>query len=68
MIQLTINGKTQTLDNVSNIVELLQALSIPRDQVAVMLNGEVIRRADHATTPVHDGDAVEIITIVGGGC
>jgi sulfur carrier protein len=68
MITLTVNGKPQAFDNVSNIIQLLEALSIQRDQVAVMVNGDVIRRADHETTILHDGDSVEIITIVGGGC
>jgi sulfur carrier protein len=68
MITLTVNGKPQAFDNVSNIIQLLEALSIQRDQVAVMVNGDVIRRADHETTVLHDGDSVEIITIVGGGC
>jgi sulfur carrier protein len=68
MITLTVNGKPQAFDNVSNIIQLLEALSIQRDQVAVMVNGDVIRRSDHEATILHDGDSVEIITIVGGGC
>lgn len=68
MISLTVNGKPQTFENVSNVIELLDALNIQRDQVAVMVNGDVIRRADHPTTILHDGDSVEVITIVGGGC
>jgi len=68
MISLTVNGKPQMFDNVSNIIDLLDALKIQRDQVAVMVNGDVIRRADHQATVLHDGDSVEIITIVGGGC
>lgn len=68
MISLTVNGQPQSFENVRTIVELLNALEIQRDQVAVMVNGDVIRRADHESTLLHDGDAVEIITIVGGGC
>ncbi|MCX7625440.1 MAG: sulfur carrier protein ThiS [Candidatus Sumerlaeaceae bacterium] len=68
MISLTVNGKQQTFENVSTIVDLLNALNIQRDQVAVMVNGDVIRRADHESILLHDGDSVEIITIVGGGC
>ncbi len=68
MISLTVNGKPQTFENVTTIIDLLNALAIQRDQVAVMVNGDVIRRADHESTVLHDGDAVEIITIVGGGC
>jgi len=67
MMELTVNGKKQQFENVSNIIDLLNALEIQRDQVAVMVNGDVIRRADHPTTQLHDGDTVEIITIVGGG-
>lgn len=67
-MKLTVNGKNEIVsDEVRTIVDLLAALNIPREQVAVMLNGDVIRRADHEQTELHDGDTVEIITIVGGG-
>ena len=35
--------------------------------VAVALNGEVVRRADWACTPLSPGDQVEVLTAVQGG-
>lgn len=35
--------------------------------VAVALDGEVVRRADWASTVVHDGQRIEILTAVQGG-
>ena len=35
--------------------------------IAVALDGEVVRRADWATTVVHDGQRIEVLTAVQGG-
>ena len=35
--------------------------------VAVALDGEVVRRADWATTVVRDGQRIEVLTAVQGG-
>ena len=36
-------------------------------RVAVEVNRELVRRADYADTTLHDGDKIEIVTLVGGG-
>ncbi len=66
-MHLIVNGQTEMLDEVRSISDLLLRLPIPQQRVAVMVNGSVVRRADHAATELHDGDNVEIITMVGGG-
>lgn len=35
--------------------------------VAVEVNRDIVPRAKHATHEVHEGDAIEIVHLVGGG-
>ena len=42
-------------------------LNIQRERVAVVINENVVRRANLDETPINDGDTIEIITMVGGG-
>lgn len=46
---------------------LLTELDIKRERVAVVVNENVVRRAELENTPLTDGDMIEIITMVGGG-
>jgi sulfur carrier protein len=64
---ITVNGKEQQFDALGSAADLLRALGIERERVALMLNETVIRRAKLEETPVADGDVIEIITMVGGG-
>ena len=68
---LNLNGQTRVFaapDPVpATAGELLAAIAMPRERVAVVLNENVVRRADLDATAVTDGDTVEIITMVGGG-
>jgi sulfur carrier protein len=67
-MQLTVNGETRSFDTAPQSVEaLLVALSLPRERVAVELNGSIVRRAERETRSLADGDVVEIVTLVGGG-
>jgi len=62
-MRLNLNGKDQEFDSVTTAGELLVALEIKRERVAVMINEEVIRRADLDSALLHDGDTVEVITM-----
>jgi sulfur carrier protein len=66
MPQITLNGKPHELE-APTVTGLLEALGINPRQVAVALNGEVVRRVEWAETRVQEGDAVEIVRAVGGG-
>jgi thiamine biosynthesis protein ThiS len=67
MIAITLNGKPHELDAETTVTSLLEALKVNPRQVAVALNGEVVRRTDWAEAQVREGDAVEIVRAVGGG-
>jgi sulfur carrier protein len=65
-MQLTVNGKPQEHE-VRTTGDLLNALKIGRERVAVVVNEQVVRRMNLDDTTLKDGDVVEVITMVGGG-
>lgn len=66
-MNITLNGKPKTMEGEQPVSALLSALGINPKQVAVALNGDVIRRRDWDETTVRDGDVIEVVRAVGGG-
>lgn len=66
-MKLKLNGQDQDLSGVKTAGDLLSHLKIARERVAVIVNENVIRRAELDSTDLNDGDTVEVITMVGGG-
>jgi sulfur carrier protein len=66
-VQLCINGKNQETPDFTTVADLAEWLKLPEYGAAIELNGEVIRRAEHAATPLEDGDKLEVVRLVGGG-
>ena len=66
-MRLKLNGRDEEFPGIRTAMDLLAKLGIERERVAVMLNDEVVRRAALETTELHEGDTVEVITMVGGG-
>lgn len=64
---LTINGEPRTFEALSTLATLIDALSLKGDRVAVELNREIVPRLQWESTPVKDGDKLEIVHFVGGG-
>src|SRR5262245_17192456 len=67
MIEVTVNGKAQRLEQSVRISGLLETLELSGKKVAVERNGEIVPRSAHATTLLADGDQLEIVVAVGGG-
>jgi len=67
MIEFTVNGCTQHCEQPLVISELLQRMALEGKKVAVERNGEIVPRGAHGSTPVADGDRLEIVVAVGGG-
>ncbi len=67
MIKLLINGKEETLDEPTSLVEYLDSLNVNRRFIAVAYNGIVVRRSELDTVTLKDGDRLEIVRAVGGG-
>ena len=70
-MQLTINGQLRELPSLgqgSTVADLLTALAMQLERVALERNGAIVSRAHWASTPLQAGDRLEIVHFVGGGC
>lgn len=66
-MNIRLNGEARALEAEQTIAELLCAFDLSPQRVAVEVNEQLVRRAEFGTTPLRDGDRVEIVTLVGGG-
>lgn len=65
-MKLTVNGEAHEVER-TTVRGLIEKLGLSEGPVAVERNGEIVVRADHATTWLDEGDVLEIVHFVGGG-
>jgi len=66
-VTIKLNGERHELAAATTIGALLLTLGIDARRVAVEHNLVVLKRGTYDTTPLADGDEVEIVNFVGGG-
>ena len=66
-MKLILNGEPREAPDLASVAELAAWMALPAFGSAIELNGEVIRRADQAATPLREGDRLEVVRLVGGG-
>jgi len=66
-MRLVINGEDREFSVIPTLAALLDHLEMKPDRVAVELNRELVPRDRWASTPLLDGDKLEIVHFVGGG-
>ena len=64
---ITINGQPAELADGATTDAAVRLLTSASSGIAVAVNGEVVRRAAWESTPLADGDHVEVLTAVQGG-
>ncbi|MBI3824204.1 MAG: sulfur carrier protein ThiS [Planctomycetes bacterium] len=67
MIEITLNGEPNTLAQSLSIQQLIDQIGLDPRKIAVEVNREVVPKARHGERRLQAGDAVEIVTLVGGG-
>ena len=67
MVKLTINGKERDVHSSKTVTELVEELNIVAPNIAVAVNHQVVPKSQYPTTPIEDGDSIEIVHAVGGG-
>ncbi len=67
-INLQVNGEPQTCTAGTHLPQMLEQLGLNPGLVAVEYNGEILHRQYWQETELKEGDRLEIVTIVGGGC
>ena len=65
-MRIQVNGDQREVA-ASTILDLVKALSLDPRKVAVERNLEIVPRSVYATTPLADGDRIEIVHFIGGG-
>lgn len=66
-MRITVNGKAREIDGEMPLPEFLRANGVNPRLVAVAINGDVVPKDEYAGARVRDGDALEIVRMVGGG-
>ena len=66
-MNVIVNGQAVELSDGATTAAAVQVLTSAPSGIAVAVNGEVVRRGDWESTPLADGDQVEVLTAVQGG-
>ena len=64
---ITLNGKQES-ENFATVTELLEKRGYRREIIVVEINGVIIKKDDYDDTVINDGDVIEIVHFMGGGC
>jgi sulfur carrier protein len=66
-MQVIINGEPHQVSGPLSLAQAVALLTSSQAGVAAAVNGDVVRRAAWGSTPLTDGDEVEVLTAVQGG-
>jgi sulfur carrier protein len=66
-VEIIINGQPRQVASGMSLAAAVALLTTAAAGVAAAVNGEIVRRADWASTPLAAGDQVEVVTAVQGG-
>lgn len=69
-LTLVFNGQSRSFDDLTPLATLAQviaAMNLKGDRIAVEHNGQIVQRAHWAGTILTTGDRLEIVHFVGGG-
>ncbi len=67
MLELTLNGEPRTFSEPLTVADLLAQLGMDRRRSAVEVNRQVVPLPRQESHRLSSGDAIEIVTLVGGG-
>ncbi len=68
-MELIINGQTReiAIADGSGLAQLVEALGLKGDRIAVEQNGSIVPRAEWPSSSLRAGDRIEMVHFVGGG-
>jgi thiamine biosynthesis protein ThiS len=65
---LLLNGERSEVADGSSLAQLIETLGLAPERIAIELNQSVVRRSEWSTTELREGDRIEVVHFVGGGC
>ena len=66
-LSVSVNGEPVELSAPATVSTLLAAHGLDSAPCAVEVNRRLVPKREHGDHALHDGDAIEIVTLVGGG-
>ena len=66
-MQIQVNGERHHVPDDATVAWLITHLKLEPKFVAVERNCELVPRTKHRECTLHEGDQIEIVTLVGGG-
>jgi sulfur carrier protein len=66
-MNIIINGKSQQLASAKNLSDIVSSFCKQPKHVITELNGTIVPSDQWPQTSLQDGDALELVTFVGGG-
>ena len=64
---IMLNGEKKDVPDGLTVSGLLELLNIQHQRVAVERNEEIVKKAVYVSTVLKDGDALEVVSFMGGG-
>ena len=66
-VRVRVNGEERSFPGGTCVRDLLEMLEVSSPRVAVERNREILPKASYGSTPLEDGDELEVVEFVGGG-
>ena len=66
-IRIELNGASRDVRVGATVAEVVADLGLRPEVVAVEVNRTLVKRSEREGRALTDGDAVEVVTLVGGG-
>jgi thiamine biosynthesis protein ThiS len=67
-MRIHLNGEEYITGDVKSVEDLLKEINVHSERVAVEVNLRIISKSDYRSYILNDGDTVEVVSFVGGGC
>ncbi len=66
-MRVAINGELREIPDGLTVEALIESLGLAKAACAVEVNKELVFKRQHPTHVISEGDAVELVSLVGGG-
>ena len=68
-MRVTVNGAEREIASpAATVADLVREMGFEGRRIAVERNGAIVPKSRHGETPLEQGDRLEIVGAVGGGC
>ncbi len=66
-MRVKINGEDQEVSEGTTLQQVVDSFGLTPGRIACEVNLRIVKRADYGKTVLKEGDAVEIVQMIGGG-